>query len=162
MKRKKFDVALEVTLAITMLGQILATIFLSSSPGIAALHLAGFIILLISAVFGWLPIFTLKKHGKTEEGKSYIHTTELVDRGIYGVVRHPQYLAGILVCIGLALIAQSLLSIVLGVVSAGIFIYSIGAEDKSNREKLGTAYEEYAKRVPRVNFIVGMGRKIRS
>ena len=71
-------------------------------------------------------------------------------------------LAGILICIGLALIAQSLLSILLGGISAGIFIYSIGAEDKSNREKLGAAYEEYAKRVPRVNFFVGLFRNINS
>ncbi len=121
MKRKKVDVGIEIILSITMLGKILATIFLSRTPGIAALHWAGFIILLLSAVFGWLPIFTLKKHGRTEEGKSYIHTTQLVDRGIYGIVRHPQYLAGILICIGLALIAQSLLSILLGGISVGIF-----------------------------------------
>jgi hypothetical protein len=40
----------------------------------------GWLILCISNVFGWLPIFTFKKWGGIATGQSYIRTTVLVDR----------------------------------------------------------------------------------
>jgi len=35
--------------------------------------------------------------GGVKEGESYVKTTRLVDESLYAVVRHPQYLGGILV-----------------------------------------------------------------
>ena len=45
----------------------------------------GWLVFMVSGVFGWLPIFTFKKRGGVPEKKSYIHTTVLVDSGIYSV-----------------------------------------------------------------------------
>lgn len=56
---------------------------------------------MLSALFGWLPIFTFRKKGKVQ-GRGHIQTTVLVESGVYSIVRHPQYLSGILLCIGLA------------------------------------------------------------
>jgi len=40
-------------------------------------------------IFGVLPVFEFRKKGGVKKGKSYIHTTKLVDTGIYSIVRHP-------------------------------------------------------------------------
>jgi protein-S-isoprenylcysteine O-methyltransferase Ste14 len=42
-------------------------------------------------VLGCLPIIEFRRRGGVGKGESYIHTTKLVDTGIYSVVRHPQY-----------------------------------------------------------------------
>jgi protein-S-isoprenylcysteine O-methyltransferase Ste14 len=42
-------------------------------------------------IFGMLPVLEFRKKGGVSKGQSYIHTTRLVDTGIYSVVRHPQY-----------------------------------------------------------------------
>lgn len=41
-------------------------------------------------IFGWLPVTEFRKKGGVRKEKSYIHTTKLVDAGIYSIVRHPQ------------------------------------------------------------------------
>ncbi|MBM4029289.1 MAG: hypothetical protein FJ280_28415, partial [Planctomycetes bacterium] len=74
------------------------------------------------SIFGWLPIFTFKKMGGVSKGQSYIHTTALVDRGIYAIVRHPQYLAGILMGMALPFISQHWLVAVPG----GVVVYGAG------------------------------------
>jgi len=47
-------------------------------------------------IFGSLPVFEFRKKGEVRKGRSYIHTTKLVDTGIYSVVRHPQYVTFIM------------------------------------------------------------------
>ena len=62
---------------------------------------------IIPFTLGWLvwaagmvlvmaPIVMFPRRGGVSRGKSFVHTTQLVDTGIYAVVRHPQYLGGIL------------------------------------------------------------------
>ena len=104
-----------------------------------------------------LPILTFKKYGKTK-GKSYIHTTVLVDRGVYSVVRHPQYLAGILIAVALALIVQHWIVAVLGALLIFIYYMDTYAEERDVTQKFGEDYERYKKSVPRVNFIAGLIR----
>ena len=94
------------------------------------------------------------------EGRSYIHTTVLVDSGIYAIVRHPQYLAGILMAIALFLIAQHWLIGILGIVLIFIYYQNTYDEEKKVMEKIGSDYEQYMKRVPRLNFILGIVRLI--
>lgn len=145
-------------LTFAALGQIILSFVLYNEEGNIFIRNLGWILLWISAIFGWLPMFTLRKWGKVPDGKAYVHTTELVDRGIFGIVRHPQYLAGILLGIGLSLIVQHWLVAILGVVVAGISYSDTHSEEKTLIGKFGAKYEEYMKRVPRVNFLLGMLR----
>ena len=92
-----------ILLTIAFVGQIILTILFYDPAGNALRINIGWGVLWLSAVFGWLPIITFRRKGKVQ-GQSYIHTTVLVDSGIYGIVRHPQYLAGILLNVGLTLI----------------------------------------------------------
>ena len=85
-------------LTLAALAEIICAALLYNQNGSDLVTNIGWGILWLSAVFGWLPIITFRKWGKVK-GKGYIHTTVLVDRGVYAIVRHPQYLAGILACI---------------------------------------------------------------
>ena len=94
------------------------------------------------------------------EGKGYIHTTILVDRGVYAIVRHPQYLAGMLMGIALTLIAQHWVVAGLGVVVVLISYIDTFEEEISCIKKFGEDYEHYRERVPRVNFVIGIVRML--
>ncbi len=147
-------------LTITAVGQIVLTIVLYNPEANTARINAGWIVLWISAIFGWLPIFTFRKRGKVK-GRGYMHTTVLVDSGIYGIVRHPQYLAGILISIALPLITLHWAVIALGLITAVIDYLDTYDEEKRCIEKFGEAYQKYMKKVPRMNFILGIIRALR-
>ena len=99
------------------------------------------------------------KRGGVPEGKSYIHTTTLVDSGIYAVVRHPQFFAGILISLALVLMSQHWLNAVLFIpVVVGTYIDSLRA-DKRLIEKFGDDYKSYMQRVSGLNPLVGIIRR---
>jgi protein-S-isoprenylcysteine O-methyltransferase Ste14 len=53
---------------------------------------AGWIVLVFSIVIIFLAGGEFRKKGGTPKGESIVHTTVLVDSGVYAVVRHPQYM----------------------------------------------------------------------
>jgi len=121
----------------------------------------GWLVLTLSAVFGWLPIFELKRRGGVPEGESYVRTTRLVTSGVYGVVRHPQFLAGVLVTVSMALISQHPYSLAAGLVAAVAFASEAPAEDERNLVKFGEPYREYMREVPSLNLVAGLLRRVR-
>lgn len=159
MKEKDTKViVIEIILTVVTVGQIVFSFILYNRQGYSAVRNLGWIVLWISAVFGWLPILTFKKWGKVPKGKSFVHTTELVDRGIYAIVRHPQYLAGMLLALSLYLIAQHWLVAILGAISIVIYYVSAFEEEKTAIEKFGEDYKRYKKSIPRFNFVLGIVR----
>jgi len=106
-------------------------------------------------------MFTLRRWGGVPGGQSYVKTTSLVDRGIYGIVRHPQYLAGILMGVALPLIAQHWAVALLGVPVIVVLYTSAFDEEQSNIAKFGEEYKRYMERVPRLNALLGIVRLIR-
>lgn len=145
-----------------IVAQYILAFFVLKLPGLKGLQILGWGIWALSAVFGFAPIFILKRFGGVVSGKSYVHTTKLVDTSLYAVVRHPQYLAGILFNIALMLLAQHWLVILIGVVSMALIYREIKHADQEGVEKFGEAYQGYMKRVPQVNFLLGIFRLIRS
>ena len=138
--------------------QIILSFFLRNQAGLPVLRHIGWLTLTVSAVFGWLPIFAFRKKGGVSKGRSYIQTTVLVDSGIYAVVRHPQFLAGILLSLALILITQHWLIAMIGVV-AMVLNYLIALKaDQELTEKFGEDYRRYMQKVPRMNFLVGLMR----
>jgi len=140
-------------------GQAVSAILLYSPGGSLAVRQAGWWVLTLSAVFGWLPIFTFRQKGKVK-GHGYIHTTVLVDTGIYGIVRHPQYLAGILLNFALPMITQHWLVALLGAAALPVYCLDSIEEEKRDLEKFEEAYRRYMSEVPRFNFIAGIVRRI--
>ena len=109
------------------------------------------------------PIIMFPRRGGVSKGKSFVHTTKLVDTGIYAVVRHPQYTGGIY-----ALFLTTFLWYphwlfgVLGVIGIAVIYLGCREEDKLLVKKFGNDYSEYMKKVPGMNFISGINRLLRN
>jgi protein-S-isoprenylcysteine O-methyltransferase Ste14 len=112
-------------------------------------------------VFGMLPTFEFRKKGGVKKGKSYIHTTKLVDTGIYSIVRHPQYVTFILWAIAGMLLFQHWIIILLGIPVIPLIYIDLTRADKDAIEKFGDDYKKYMKKVPRANFLLGIIRLLR-
>ena len=109
------------------------------------------------------PIIMFPRRGGVAKGKSFVHTTKLVDTGIYAIVRHPQYTGGIYAIFLTNFLANPhWLFAVLGV--AGIVVIYLGCieEDKLLIKKFGDDYKAYMERVPRTNFWLGITRLART
>ena len=113
-------------------------------------------------VFGLLPVFEFRKKGKIQPGKSYIHTTQVVDTGIYSIVRHPQYLTFMMWALAGMLLFQHWITILLGIPIFPLTYLDLIKADKDAIKKFGHDYESYMKKVPRANFLLGIVRKIRA
>jgi protein-S-isoprenylcysteine O-methyltransferase Ste14 len=140
-------------------GQMLAAWLLYDPTASSTRINLGWLVIFISGIFGWLPIFTFRSRGEVQ-GRSYVDTTVLVDSGVYSIVRHPQYLAGLLICFALLLITWHWLVILLGVASLGMYWWSALVEEEQNLNKFGESYLDYMRRVPRFNFILGLVRSV--
>jgi len=109
------------------------------------------------------PIIMFPRRGGVAKGKSFVHTTKLVDTGIYAIVRHPQYTGGIYAIFLTNFLANPhWLFAVLGV--AGVVVVYLGCveEDKLLIKKFGDGYKAYMERVPRTNVWLGIIRLMRS
>lgn len=148
-------------LTLAAVGQVVLCFLLYRENGNETVRYVGWAIICLSALFGWLPIFTFRRLGRVPRGRSYMETTVLVDRGVYALVRHPQYLAGVLLGVALSLVAQHWLVGVLGAIVAIMSYAGTYPEEEELRQKFGAQYEEYTRRVPRMNFIRGMVRLFR-
>jgi protein-S-isoprenylcysteine O-methyltransferase Ste14 len=101
------------------------------------------------------------RHGGVPKGRSFVATTRLVDRGIYSVVRHPQYLGGILaIFMATPLLYPHWLLGVLGVLGIGVVYFSCAEEEQRLVRQFGTDYVEYMQRVPRINIVTGVWRRM--
>lgn len=143
-----------------LITQIILVLFMGkiSEAGIIWLMYLGWFIWVLSIIFGWLPIYILRKKGNVTKGKSYVHTTKLVKTGLYSVVRHPQYTAGMLFSLALILISQDLWVIIIGFKIILLLYIDIYLTDRWELKKFGQEYKEYMDEVPRVNFILGIIR----
>ncbi len=125
------------------------------------LYYCGWVIWVLATILAFSPNFMFKKYGGVDEGKSYVNTTKLVDKGIYGIIRHPQYGGGLYVAFSLIFILQTVISIILGIVVMITSYLSMVFEETRLIVKFGEDYKEYMKRVPRVNLLLGFIRKIK-
>lgn len=151
-----------IVFSVLIIAQYILAFFVYKLPGIKALQWVGWIIWVISLVFGIAPIFIFRNRGGVAKGNSYVETTRLVSTNLYAIVRHPQYLAGILFNLSLMLLAQHWLVILLGAISAIIIYLDIQEADRECIKKFGSEYREYMQRVPQINFLLGICRLLKS
>ena len=119
----------------------------------------GWVVWAIGMVLVMAPIVMFPRRGNVPKGKSFVHTTRVVDTGIYGVVRHPQYLGGILaIFVATLLLYPHWLFAILGIPGAVILYWGTKEEEKRLIERFGNDYLSYMQRVPRMNLILGVIR----
>ena len=148
---------------ILLISQIISGIYLLSNINqIAILAYIGVGIYIFSGwIFGMLPVFEFRKKGRVKKGKSYIHTTKLVDTGIYSIIRHPQYVTFILWAIAGMLLFQHWIVILLGIPVIPLTYVDLIEADKDAIDKFGDDYKQYMQKVPRANFLLGIIRLLR-
>jgi protein-S-isoprenylcysteine O-methyltransferase Ste14 len=76
---------------------------------------------------------------------------ELVDRGIYGVIRHPAYTGSLLSFIGLGFAFSNWLSVaIIAIATIASFSYRIAVEEGALIEHFGDRYRDYMRRSKRL------------
>lgn len=149
--------------SVLFISQIVVGIYLLSDVSqVEVLAYAGAGLYIFSGlVFGGLPVIELRRKGGVRKGESYIHTTKLVDTGIYSIVRHPQYVTFMLWAIAGMLLFQHWIIILIGIPILPLTYIDLVKADKDAIEKFGDDYKRYMKKVPRANFLLGIIRRFK-
>ena len=157
------EVIPSILTSILLFSQIITGLYLLSNINqIAILAYIGVGLYVFSGlIFGMLPVFEFRRKGRVRKGKSYIHTTKLVDTGIYSIVRHPQYITFIPWAIAGMFLFQHWIVIILGVPIIPLMYIDLLNADKDGINKFGDDYKQYIQRVPRANFLLGIIRMLR-
>jgi protein-S-isoprenylcysteine O-methyltransferase Ste14 len=142
------------------IGLIILQQFLKGGPN-TILRFSGVVLLLLATPLIFWPFYLLNKYGRVEQGKQYMHTMTVVDRGLYAVVRHPQYLGYMLLTFGFMLISQHGIIAMLGVIAVLFYYLHAREEERYIVSVHGRAYERYMDRVPRFNVVTGLYRRIK-
>jgi protein-S-isoprenylcysteine O-methyltransferase Ste14 len=123
------------------------------------LFIIGWVVWSFGMVLVMAPIVMFPRRGSVARGKSFVHTTQLVDTGIYAIVRHPQYTGGIYaIFLTTFLWYPHWLFGVLGAIGTAVIYMGCREEDQRLIEKFGDDYRAYMKRVPRMNVFLGLYR----
>ena len=129
----------------------------------------GFLLLPIPWLVAWLVcgvifalgicVWVLSKREFDRSGQNLHSKTgvTLVTSGIYASIRHPHYLALMLVCLSIALGFRSLVSLLIAIVNVIVGYWFTLEEEKELIQQFGDGYSEYKSRVPM--FIPKLRRK---
>ena len=156
---KKFslkDIFFTTIFTIAFIIQIILMFIVKNEFNIPLLSYSGWVTWIISLYLVFVPFFSFKKQGVVEKGKSYIHTSKVVKNGTYAIIRHPQYLGGILFTISISLWNPVWFNLILSVMIIVLTYQWTYTEDISLIEKFGEDYKHYKKKVPRLNPILGL------
>jgi protein-S-isoprenylcysteine O-methyltransferase Ste14 len=114
---------------------------------------------MVPALILWIiPVMTLRSYGNISSQGSFLATTELVDKGIYRLIRHPQYLGFMILSIGMAFYFQLDMTIVISALTIIFLAFGIKEEEKLLVDQFGDEYQEYKKRVPSINVFLRLFR----
>lgn len=139
---------------------LIATLFLERGDN-APLRVAGAALLALSGVFIFAPFLLLSRHGRGQRGATYMQTRTVVERGLYAITRHPQYLGYALLACGFALLSQHWLAVLLAAAGTICFYLQAMQEEAYCLSQLGEPYEQYLGRVPRFDIVLGLIRLLR-
>lgn len=149
MRRATKDNILMVILAITFFLNIIA---MNLYPSIVKkLIVVGWVILGIGALFVVLSIVTLRRKS----------VSKIIDSGVYGVVRHPMYIGGMVMFFSHIFFGQNLIVVISTIIAIVCCYLIILSGDQRNIEKFGDDYKHYMQKVPRMNFLLGIIRLFR-
>lgn len=158
-RTKKRELVETSIFGLLFVGQIVICVLFYNSAGLGFLVYLGWALLAVGFFSLGGPARKAFHHrGGAKNRKEWLQTQQLVESGIYAVIRHPMYLGFMVYVAALMLIAQHWLSVLLG---GPVLVYlypSMRAEERINLEKFGRDYRDYMQRVPRMNVLVGLFR----
>jgi protein-S-isoprenylcysteine O-methyltransferase Ste14 len=109
--------------------------------GGGAVRWFGFLIYSIGGVLRLAPIFVLRRRFSGLVAIQPEH--RLVTNGLYGVIRHPSYLGLFVLMLGWGLAFRSGVGVVIAVLSLGVLLARIQAEERLLTENFGAEYDAY-------------------
>jgi protein-S-isoprenylcysteine O-methyltransferase Ste14 len=113
------------------------------------LSLTGLFLILFGLVIRWIAILTLRRYFTVNVAIASDH--KIIDKGLYGYIRHPAYLGGLISFLGLGLTFSNWISLmVIFVPIIAAFIYRITIEEAALKSAFGDDYLEYSKRTKRL------------
>ena len=115
-----------------------STLSLDTIPNTLRL-IYGLPILLISGIFAKFGLGIV--FGEVRE------KPEIIEKGVFNIVRHPIYLGSILLYLGLILLTCSIASAILWIIIVIFYFYISKYEEKLLLNEFGKEYENYMKRV---------------
>jgi protein-S-isoprenylcysteine O-methyltransferase Ste14 len=124
-------------------------------------RIVGVVMLLMAAVFIFTPFYLLSKYGSMEAGKTYMQAEEVVQRGLYSIMRHPQYFGYMLLACGFTLLSQHWVAVLFTILSVAFYSRQAVEEEGYCLVQFGEPYARYLQRVPRFNFVLGVWRVLR-
>jgi protein-S-isoprenylcysteine O-methyltransferase Ste14 len=145
--------------SVTMISLIILTQFIEQGKN-AYLRYTGVFVLLLAGVFIFAPFFLLSRYGNVKDGQSYTEANKLVDKDLYAITRHPQYLGYMLFGCGFTLLAQNWIVLLLTAVCITCFYLQAIREEKYCLVRFGEPYKIYLQQVPRFNVLLGAIRLI--
>jgi len=153
-----WEKAILLTMFAQIFGGILYGIVFGPSLGLRIPLYVGWLLTAVGLPFFLATAIYFPKEGEPQEGKSSMDVTAVVDTGLYGIVRHPQYLGCMLMMLASVLVSQHCINAVIGV-PITLWIYTeISNEEKGLILKFGDEYKRYMQKVPRLNPFLGVMR----
>jgi protein-S-isoprenylcysteine O-methyltransferase Ste14 len=152
MRRETRDgILMTITAVAFVLDALLLNNFLVEiSPAVEELILLGWVVLGIGALLVILSVVTLHRKG----------ISNLIDSGVYGVVRHPMYVGGMVMFFSYILFGQDWIIAACTCVALVCCYLLMRSEDEQLVEKFAGEYTEYMRKVPMMNFVIGTVRAV--
>jgi protein-S-isoprenylcysteine O-methyltransferase Ste14 len=138
--------------AFTIIALIFATFQIGTLEYIEKLNLVRYSGLIVYLVFSWFQIWAFKALGENYTQDIMIKKDhQLVTKGPFKIIRHPQYLSQILLDLGAAAATLSYVVFALTIVEIPFIIMRAIVEEKMMKRNFGSRFEEYKKKT---GFIV--------
>lgn len=146
---------------LSMVGQIILIGFFYQNHGLEYLPIIGIVIIAIGFLFLASGSIVLYEGVDKTERRRRLRFL-FVEKGIYTIIRHPVYLGLGILFIGMMFISDLRWSAILAVPSIIIMYYYMIKEEQVFLEKFGDEFEDYMKRVPRIDIFLGIYRRIKA
>ena len=86
----------------------------------------------------------------------------LVEWGVYGTVRHPMYLGAMICFLSYFFLHPHWLTLLISFANIAIVYWFILQGEQQEITRFGDAYRRYMERVPRINLLAGIFRRLQS
>lgn len=139
-----------------LIAQIVLVFIFYNYYGFDIISWIGWACIALFLVIGALPQAAFKKYGDIEKGGRFFESKRIVEKGIYGIIRHPYWFCWILLSLAFILLSQYWVMILIGTIACVAIYAETYQLDKNLIRKFGIEYKRYKERVPRLNILYGI------
>ena len=147
-------------LFVQLIGGSIYGVWFGPALGFQALFYVGWGVFVFGALLFLSSLMCFSKRGQLAEGRGVMSTTVLVESGPYGIVRHPQFLGAILMVCAFILVSQHWVFVLTGAPLVASMSIWVQEAEKHLLAKFGDDYRRYMEKVPGLNLVLGIIRRL--